>query len=195
MYHIKNDQRSIRSSEMLYDGLTKLMREMPFDSIRVKDLVAAAQVGRTTFYRNFDEIVDVLRLRCDRVFEGLLEYLIEYVASYSGESRAYLIKPLLRYFYLHSEIIELLMLAKRLDIFQESFHRALEPLNIQSAAHLDVDPEFLSYGISLRIGVATNILLHWIETGKKHPPDELADKLVAMMENPVTLKHLLGVSV
>ena len=35
MYHIKDDQRSIRSAEMLYEGLAKLMREQPFLSITV----------------------------------------------------------------------------------------------------------------------------------------------------------------
>lgn len=195
MYHIKNDQRSIRSGEMLYDGLAKLMRERRFDSIKVKDLVEAAQVGRTTFYRNFDEIEDVLRLRCDQVFDGLIKYLISYTEQHGNESRAALLKPLLRYFYLHSDIIELLMLAKRLDIVQSSFRRALEPFTILSAEHFAVDEEYLDYGMTIRIGVATNILIHWIETGKKQSPDELAAKLGAMINNPVTLQQLLKVGV
>ena len=66
MYHIKNDQRAIRSSQMMYVGLARLMREKPFNAITVTDLVATAQVGRTTFYRNFDEIEDILRMRCDQ---------------------------------------------------------------------------------------------------------------------------------
>ncbi len=195
MYHIKNDQRSIRSSEMLYEGLAKLMRKMPFDSIKVKDLVEAAQVGRTTFYRHFDEIEDVLRLRCDQVFDGLIKYLIEYTETYGNESRAALLKPLLRYFYIHSDIIELLMLAKRLDIVQSSFRRVLEPFGIEIAARFDLDKDYVDYGQTIRIAVATNILVHWIETGKKQAPDELADKLGAVTEDPVTLEQLLEVRV
>ncbi len=191
MYHIKDDQRSIRSSKMLYNGLAKLMREMPYNSIKVKDLVEAAHVGRATFYRNFDVIEDILRLRCDQVFDGLMAYLIEYVQKHGHKSPTTLFKPLLRYFYLHSDIIELLMLAQRLDIVQSSFQRALEPFKIQAATLFGIGEDYLGYVQTIRIGVATNILVHWIETGKKQAPDELADNLSALIENLVTLDQLV----
>jgi AcrR family transcriptional regulator len=191
MYHIKNDQRAIRSAEMLYDGLGKLMREIPFSAIKVKDLVEAANVGRTTFYRNFDEIEDILRLRCDQVFDGLIVYLIEYTQKHGKGSLTTLLKPLLRYFYLHSEIIELLMIARRLDIAQSSFHRVAEPFKIRARTLFDVEEEYIDYGVAIRIGFTTSILVHWIGTGKKQAPDELADRLGAMIENMVTLNRLL----
>jgi AcrR family transcriptional regulator len=191
MYHIKDDQRAIRSSEMLYDGLGKLMREMPFSAIKVKDLVEAANVGRTTFYRNFDEIEDILWLRCDQVIDGLIVYLVEYTQKHDRESSTALLKVLLRYFYLHSEIIELLMIANRLDIVQSSFHRVFEPLKIRASTLFDLEEEYIDYGLTIRIGIAINILVHWIGSGKKQAPDELANKLGAMIENMVTLNQLL----
>ena len=191
MYHIKDDQRAIRSAEMLYDGLSKLMREMPFSAIKVKELVETANVGRTTFYRNFDEIEDILRLRCDQVFDGLIEYLIEYTLKHGNETPVILLKPLLRYFYLHSEIIELLMTANRLDIAQSSFHKAIEPFKTQASTLLGLENEYIDYAATIRLGLATNILVHWIETGKKQAPDELADKLGTMIKNMITLNHLL----
>ena len=74
MYHIKNDQRAIRSSQLLYEALANLMREKSFDTITVTDLVETAQVGRTTFYRNFDSIEDILHMRCDQVFDEMIDY-------------------------------------------------------------------------------------------------------------------------
>ena len=180
---------------MLYDGLAKLMRETPLESIKVKDLVATAQVGRTTFYRHFDGIEDVLRLRCDQVFAGLIEHLVKRAATHSSEPRVALLKPLLRYFYLHSEIIELLMLAKRQDIVYSSFRLALEPLKSRMAAQFDWDEDYADYGQTIRIAVATSILLHWIEAGKKQAPDELAERLTAIIENPFTLEQFLEVTV
>ncbi len=191
MYHIKNDQRSIRSCEMLYEGLAELMREQPFNSIKVKDLVEVAKVGRTTFYRNFDEIEDILRLRSDQIFEGLIAYFGAYIQINGHESPTALLKPLLRYFYLNSEIIELLMIANRLDIAQASFRRVLEPFTSLREKIYGAEAEYVDYVLTIRIGMAVNILVHWIETGKKQAPDELADKLVAMIENMVTLEQLL----
>jgi len=191
MYHIKDDQRSIRSSEMLYDGLSKLMREMPYKSIKVKDLVEASNVGRATFYRNFDEIEDILRLRCDQVFDGLIAYLIEYVQQYGNKSGTLLLKPMLRYFYLNSEIIELLMNANRLDIVQASFRKVGEPYKMRASERFDIEKDYVDYALNIRIGVVTSILIHWIETGKKQAPDELADKLGDLLTNVITIDQLL----
>jgi hypothetical protein len=49
----------------------------------------------------------------------------------------------------------------------------------------------VDYGIAIRTGVMTNILIHWIETGKKQAPDELADALGSMISEMVTLDQLL----
>ena len=191
MYHIKNDQRSIRSAEMLYEGLSTLIQEMPFNSIKVNDLVAASKVGRTTFYRNFDTIEDILRLRSDQVFEDMIQYVIAYVERYGNESRVMLLKPVLRYFYLHSEIVELLMRADRLDIAMASLRRAVEPNIGRATTYLGINETYVEYNVTIRIGIIINILVQWIRTGKREPPDELADTLSAMMKEMVTLDQLL----
>ena len=192
MYHIKDDPRSIRSAEMLYDGLVKLMQKMPFDAIKVKDLVEASHIGRTTFYRNFDTIEDMLRLRSDWVFEDMIQDIIVYVKEHGNEPNVLLLKPVLRYFYVHSEIIQLLMQANRLDIAMASFHRAVVPFKPRILEYYSgVNVAYIDYGITIRIGMVTNILVQWIETGKQQQPDELADTLSEMIKNMVTLDQFL----
>jgi hypothetical protein len=46
-----------------------------------------------------------------------------------------------------------------------------------------VEEDYVEYIIALRIGAITNILTHWIKTGKKQAPDELADKLSEIMSS------------
>ncbi len=191
MYHIKNDQRAVRSSKMLYAALATLMREKSFATITVTDLVNSAQVGRATFYRNFDEIEDVLRMGCDQTFQGLIRYFKEYLQNHPEQTETKLLKPLLRYFYLHSEIIELLIIAKRIDIIQDSFQLVIEPFKASLSTLHNVDEEFVEYGIAIQAGVMTNILIHWIKTDKKQAPDKLADALGDMLRNRVTLEALL----
>lgn len=191
MYHIKDDQRSIRSGEMIYEGLVALMGEKDFATITVSDLVDAAKVGRTTFYRNFDEIEDVLRMRSDQVIEGFLGYLQTYRQQHIDESPTTILKPVLRYFYLHSELVELLMKAKRIYIFEEAMLNRFEPFKSIVGAFYGVEENYVDYVMAVRIGGVTNILIHWIETGKKQSPDELADKLGAIFGNMVALEQLL----
>lgn len=191
MYHIKNDQRSIRSSEMLYDGLAQLIREKPFNTITVTDVVETGKVGRTTFYRNFDEIEDILRMRCDQVFADLIVYFKEYMQKHTTKTGTELLKPLLRYFYLHSDIIELLMIANRIDIIQDSFRMVMGPFKTMAMALHDVADEYMDYGIAIRVGVITSILIRWIENGKRQAPDDLADTLANMIGKMVTMDQLL----
>jgi AcrR family transcriptional regulator len=166
---------------MLYDGLVMLMRENDFAAITVTNLVEAAKVGRTTFYRNFDEIEDILHMRNDQVVEGLVGYLKEYRQQHAIDTGIALLKPVLRYFYLHSEIIELLILANRIYIFQQSFRRLSEPFKSMLSSFYGVEIEYVEYLIAMRTGAITSILTHWIRTGKRLAPDELADKLGGMI--------------
>lgn len=192
MYHIKDDQRSIRSSEMIYSGLAQLMREKAYHDITVTDLVHAAKVGRTTFYRNFDEIEDVLRWRCDQVLEGVMRYLQEYRRStHQQEIGGTMLKPMLRYFYLHSELIELLLQAERISLFEEAMFRQFAPLKPLLGAFYQIDAEYVEYLMAIRIGGVTNILTHWVETGKRQAPDDLADRLNAIVGSGTALEHLL----
>ncbi len=186
MYHIKNDQRSIRSSEMLYEGLARLMREKDFEDITVTNLVEAANVGRTTFYRNFDEIEDILHMRNDQVFDGLMKYISDYKKSNGFDRRSELLKPILRYFYLNSEIIELLIITHRIDIFNQSFRRLVEPFKPILALKNDVGEDYIEYLIAINTGVVTNILTHWIKSGKKQAPDDLADNIKMMMNSDLS---------
>jgi AcrR family transcriptional regulator len=176
---------------MLYDALATLMREKPFNSITVTHLVEQAKLGRTTFYRNFDEIEDILRMRCDQTFDELLAYIMTYRQQNPSGTRRRLLKPLLRYFYLHSDIIELLLLANRVDMIQETFRARMQPFKAQMAALQGVAEEYIEYGIAIRTGVITNILVEWVKGGKRQAPDELADALGGMIGNMVTLDQLL----
>jgi hypothetical protein len=115
------------------------------------------------------------------VLEGFLNYLLGYRQKHADESHPHVLKPLLRYFYLNSEIIELLILANRIDIFWQSFRGLIEPFKSMVGALYDIEEEYMEYVVEINTGAVANILTYWIETGKRHPPDELADKLGPMI--------------
>ncbi len=191
MYRINSDQRSIQSRKMLYDALAGLMREKPFNQISVTDLVETAKVGRTTFYRNFEEIEDILRMQSDQTFDELINYIQAYGQEVRVETPIVLLKPMLRFFYLHSDIIEFLMKAKRMDIMQASIRERLEPIKALIVSRLGVTEELVDYAIAIRTGVMLIILVQWIETGKQQAPDDLANALGGMLKQMVTLDQFL----
>ncbi|MCA9880192.1 MAG: helix-turn-helix transcriptional regulator, partial [Thermomicrobiales bacterium] len=64
----KADRRSRRSRRLIVDALLALMLEKRFDRITVQEIIARADVGRTTFYGQFENKEDVLHSEFERVF-------------------------------------------------------------------------------------------------------------------------------
>lgn len=191
MYHIKDDQRSVRSAQMIYEGLARLIQEKPFDAITVSDLVKEAKVGRATFYRNFDTIEDVLWLRCDQVADKLMDHLQEYRQNHPDDPPTKILTPLLVYFHSHSELIELLIKAKHVHIFEEAIYNHFLPFIPMFRDYFGVEEEYVPYIMAMRIGSLTKVLMHWIKTGKKQDPVELADRLGKILGDMIALGQLL----
>ena len=194
MYHIKSDKRSIQSGEWIYTALAIIMQEKKYSQITVTELVEKAKLGRATFYRNFDLVDDVLRMKCDQEFSGLHAYLMEYYkSSVKTEigNKAIFLKPFLRYWYLHSSVIELLIKADKIEIINDSFVKLLKKMFSRTDSSHGVIWEHPDYFIAMRRGIAVNILIQWINNGMDISPDELADLIVNQMLESQNLSLLL----
>lgn len=193
MYHIKKDKRSIQSSKWIYDALAELMEEKNYVEITVTEVVEKAKLGRATFYRNFDSIDDVLRLKCDETFNELYEYLLEYYKTYSFNNKAMtpiFLKPFLRFWYFKSFIVELLIKANRIDIINESFTNMFKLFLPYIDKSQDIILKHMDYFAAIRSGTAINILIQWIKNDKNIPPDELTDLIINHMKESFNLRLL-----
>lgn len=186
MYHIKNDKRSIQSSNWLYNALVELMKENEYSKITITRLVDKAKLGRATFYRNFDSIDDILRLNCDKAFSDLYIFFIEdYRALKLTDKNARFIffKPFFRYWYKNSLILEQLIKANRIDIISDSFVKMLGLFSL----HVDMTNELFSkykdYFVVSITGLAINILVQWIKDNKNIKPDNLYDIVINQIKN------------
>lgn len=66
MYHIKHDKRAESSVELICTAVLELLETKPLGEITISDVQRRSTVSRSTFYRNFDSLEDVLALLCDR---------------------------------------------------------------------------------------------------------------------------------
>lgn len=65
------DIRSERTVRALQDALLSLAREHPFDAITVSDIVARAEVNRSTFYQHYPDKQTLLLAALDTVAEAV----------------------------------------------------------------------------------------------------------------------------
>lgn len=166
--HMKDDPRTERSAELLYQGLLDALKEKDFDRITVSDISKRSTVGRSTFYRNFDEIADLLGWKCDRQFKEVLSGFCETnpPLKQDGEFILYV----LRYWMdpKNLEVLEIIFRIHRVDLVYAAFtnygpilvsYMKKRGLNLQ-----DADSRYV---IAIRAGYFLGMMAAWIEGGKK----------------------------
>lgn len=164
MYHIKQDKRAEKSVELICDGLMKCLEEKNINDITVSDIQRSSTVSRSTFYRNFDGIDDVLSLMCDRCFEEAFASGLETVSE-----------AVFRKWFEYGTLLEAVVQIRRTDILFNSLRR--------SAAHLPalqgiIDAaDFGDYLISIITSTMAGIFVTWIEHGRQDSEQELMNKV------------------
>lgn len=175
MYHLKEDMRTEKSAELLYEALTRCMKKKEFDKITISELSKESTVSRATFYRNFDEVIDILYWKCDRLFQSVLT---AFVASKPDLSQADgLIRYVFSFWMKHTDILEILIERGRVDIIYNSFLNNADVVMDYLLENLRL-PEWNSrYFISTRVGIFVGIFHAWIMGGKQESAKELTEIL------------------
>lgn len=176
MFHCKEDIRAERSAAMLYDALAEELKEKPLAKVTVSDISKRSTVSRATFYRNFDEIIDLLYWKCDRAFHEVLMSFSDSEPDLTKED--VLIEFLLRYWMEpeHARLMETIISAGRLDIIYNSFvNNAGIVLNFMKTHDISMSTDNYEFFISVRAGFFVGIIRAWIQTGKKQTPEELSE--------------------
>ena len=159
MYHIKEDKRAKASVELICDGLKRCLKEKSFESVTISDIQRVSGVSRSTFYRNFDRIEDVLALMCDRVFEEA------FLSDYANISEA-----VFRTWFRHQELIETIVGIDRGDMLYASLRRCTS--RMRSGLPESGDAALLDYLASI-IASSMSIMITWVERGKNESEEEL----------------------
>ena len=179
MYHISDDKRAARSSELIYGGLLECLKKKPFDQITISDLQKSSGVARSTFYRAFDNISDILYWKCDACF-------YEVLGSYQPnqqQGELDLIRHYFEYWMDHSDILDLLLQINRQDIIYACHMKNAQILQQRYGQLPENTTAHGDYFIAIRTGFTISILTVWLQGGRK----ESAGELVKIIEEQLFL--------
>lgn len=181
MYHIKADKRSIASIELIYQGLVKLLRIKPLELISISELTEVSGVGRTTFYRSFDGLDDVLRMKCDQTLTAFFTHLLDFSNTNPLIGNVPFIRPFLEFWVEDATLIEVLIMAHRMDLFKETFLRMAKGSQIRFPAF--PDPQLDPFMQAIKFELSLTILTQWVQQGKSIPPQRLMEALQATFKS------------
>lgn len=164
MFHIPNDKRSKNSAAVIATELTRLIAKIEFDQITIADLQKRTGIARTTFYRNFDNLIDVLEWQCDHQFNQLFKNFSD-LDHFPSEKVA--LQIYLEFGTKHYQILENLIKIQRIDIIYKYQKKYAESMASEYGSLKDIAPIEQKYFLNVRIGFILSIILTWIENGRR----------------------------
>lgn len=167
MYHISNDPRAKNSAQRICDALTEMARHKPFSEITVTDLYKEHRISRTTFYRLYDNTVDVLEYACEQMGKAIL-------LNIEGHTPRELTVNAIRALTGERELITLLCRSGHLDIFQRVQEKYLPLSRLAEGMDFGTSGEYFHRMLAQLIPMALEV---WIHEGQTDSPEEIYDKL------------------
>lgn len=181
MYHIKEDERFVRSSELLYRGLIDLIKTKPLDKISILELSNISTVSRATIYRNFDSLIDILYWKCNTKFAEILNGYVS-VAKHNEQKDEFLIH-LFRAWNRDCEVLEWLIKVNRVDIIFRCFKENAYIVIDYMSNEIKFSGTAYEYFISVRIGIFVGIIDTWIRLGKQETAEQIVEMLVSQLQS------------
>ena len=176
------EKRIAQTQQWLKDALLSLMKTKPYGEIKINDIAEAADVARCTFYRHFDTKEALLMECCRDQFDGLyLRLSKENIYTFHGAGLGYF-----DYWADHREFLELLKRNNLLYFFSQNHalfmydvSMRLKPENIREdySEYSTKAVYHFFCGMSAMFG----ILSHWLNTGCRETPEELAQFYVSFI--------------
>ena len=173
MYHTKDDKRSIYTSTLLYEALMMNLKTTPFDEISVSNLVRKAGVSRSTFYRTFDNIADILAWRCDSLFKEMASVF----DKQRTRSKSSFLVFGIHFWQERWECIDAIIKIGRLDLVYDVLERNIEHISFSSTKAEDMSDAERSYFLTMRAALFVSILKTWLDRGRVDDAETLADIL------------------
>lgn len=177
MYHKNKDIRAIRSKEWLFQALCQLIEEKDYNSITITELIQRAGVGRSTFYRNFDVIEDVLVEKLDRKFEEFYEFVFTSREMKESDLSPKLFIPVFEYWKDDSYLLEIFIKVGRRDILHKAFTNYVSQI-LNTYDLIDLSKEEMAYSTVILAGIVESVLVKWVESGKRETASQLANIIV-----------------
>lgn len=184
MYHVSNDKRTKESAELIYQALTECMKKKAFNKISITDIQRVSGVARTTFYRDFDEMVDVLHWKCDLEYKKSMNAYVNMESHTAGENEF-----LLFYFdyWMHNyEILDALISIDRYDIIFKCHLANSKIITSYFSENYEISSEHYNYYMTSRIAAFVSVLIEWAGSGKKESARELVDIIIDNFKDAVT---------
>lgn len=183
MYHIKKDKRVQTSAVLIGSALIELLKEKEFNQITITDIQRVSTVGRATFYRLFDNTVDVLDYLTDRTTEKILARHRQLRMGSAKEVVKFYIQEWMQ----NEVLLQAIFDSGHVDVMYRSLQKLASEGGRYFFPGLELSQKQMDYIVSLASNAMVGGLSAWILHGKS----ETAEDVYGYLENAVTIFYRL----
>lgn len=155
-----NEGRNLYVVNQITDALLKLMKTHPIGEISISQICDAAQVGRASFYRNFESKEDVIRKHLKALSD-------DWAQRNQGIDQSQMVESMFAHYGEHKELFILLYRQGLAYLSLQSIKDACGPKPEQPNI-VAYTTAFLSYGIY-------GWIEEWFRRGFQETPKEMAE--------------------
>lgn len=179
MYHIKDDKRVKNSAELIGEALLRLLGEKEFAQITITDIQRESTVGRATFYRLFDNTVDVLNYLCDEATGRILARQREIKGCGTREMILFFINE-----WIQSEaLLQAIFDSNHVEVIYRSMQRLAEEGGKDFFPGEEVSRAQGDFIVSIASTALVGGLSAWVRHGKT----ESAEEIYTLLEGAVDM--------
>lgn len=161
-----NTEKTARVKDRIAEAFIGLLKERHFDKITIVDIINAAEVGRVSFYRNFENKDDILRYYINYVTDKwLLENTENYVDPLKGKIKKYIVF-LFTHMYEYRDITDILIKNGKMHLMEDEFDKRFFAKLSECSSQ---------WQIAYKAGGVYKLFRYWAETGYKKTPQEIAE--------------------
>ena len=172
MGKVLDDTRSIKSKENIYNALLMSSLEQGAERITITYILKKAEISRSTFYRHFSSLDDVIQFKLQETVEQLFEFFK--IKGKPHKSDKYLLLyPTLVFFRNRIDLLRLLINLKETDTLKQVLYSNLKQVNkelLKAEKKVDVEDFYLENCSSSIV----TLLVLWTKTGMSQSPEELS---------------------
>lgn len=172
-----------RVKREIIEALFTLLKKKGFSEITVSDIIKEAGVARSTYYRNFKTIEEIIELYIESLHDELRS-----VTPYADSNSIYLKENLITAFN-HSFTCGLKNKSYLLALYHNGFGSMIQDIFNKYGEEMMGGMSYRSidrYLLYFMTGAILNVLIQWLEDGAKESPLEISKTVVAMlMENVI----------
>lgn len=178
----KPDHRMLKTKKVLFDALGRLLQEKGFDKITVSDLVKAAGITRKTFYNHYQDKIELVQ----DYQQGLIEKILLLRETHPKFDKEGYTK-LFRLFEQEDATLAGLLSFTG----SEDMQSLIKQMILQSwkkeiiDSETGLDPLVAEYQAVLIMNAIFGIIQHWLTSGKRTPPEKMAE-VVMQLHFPVS---------